>query len=187
MTVGKHHYDVYWMDPATGETMKEKDQWKYRADPNKPKSKTKRVERSVLDDDEFEPTIFEATPPDAVHDWVLLLSRDGKKEGMAKSYKFESWHLPLQEAERSLDKAPFELSLPKLDDVLPIGQPVKYAIRLKRQTGGTRRMTYHRHGGAGAGRPGLPRGGQRTGGRADAAAAALPPPGLASSACASPP
>lgn len=142
MTVGKHGYDVYWVNPASGEVVKEKNQWKFKADPNQPKSKTKRVERSVLDDDEFVPTIFEGTPPDATHDWVLHLSRDGKKQGMARSYKFESWALPVQEAERSLEKAPFELAAPALDSVLPIGAPVPYSIRLKRKTGGTRRMTY---------------------------------------------
>ena len=70
--VERHGYDVLWLDPATGETQKEKN-WKGEK--------------------------FASQPPDSKHDWVLFLSREGKKESMANSYKFESRDILLQEIE----------------------------------------------------------------------------------------
>ena len=116
VTVEKHGYDVWWINPSTGEATKEKKDWKG--------------------------DVFEGTPPDATRDWILHLSRDGKKEGMLKSYKFESWPIAVQEPERSPQKATFELVTPAADVVLTAGQPVPYQIKLKKQTAGTRRMSY---------------------------------------------
>lgn len=116
VTTRKHSYEVYWVNPATGEWRKEKKSWKGE--------------------------LYEASPPDASQDWVLHLSRDGRKEGMLRSYKFESWPVPVQEPERSPQKAPFELSKPAPGDSLAAGVPVPFEIVLKRQTGGTRRMIY---------------------------------------------
>ncbi|MBN9659761.1 MAG: DUF5060 domain-containing protein [Acidobacteria bacterium] len=116
MTVEKHSYDVYWVNPSTGEAVKEKKDWKGE--------------------------LYEGTPPDATRDWILHLSRDGRKEGMLKSYKFESWPIPVQEPERSAVKAPFELVSPASDTVLKAGEPVKFEIRLKKKTAGTRRMMF---------------------------------------------
>ena len=36
------------------------------------------------------------TPPDASHDWVLHISREGHKAGMLKSYKFDSRDPPFE-------------------------------------------------------------------------------------------
>lgn len=122
VTVQKHGYNVYWVNPSTGEMTKEKKEWKGE--------------------------VYEGTAPDAARDWVLHLSRDDHKEGMLKGgvfsgqVKFESWPVPVQEPERSAAKAPFELVAPTINDTLVAGEPVKYQIKLKRQTGGTRRMTY---------------------------------------------
>lgn len=122
VTVQKHGYNVYWVNPSTGEMTKEKKEWKGE--------------------------LYEGTGPNAERDWVLHLSRDEHKEGMLKGgvfsgqVKFESWPVPVQEPERSAQKAPFELAQPTINDTLVAGQPVKYQIKLKRQTGGTRRMTY---------------------------------------------
>ncbi len=122
VTVRKHTYDVYWVNPSTGEFTKEKKDWKG--------------------------DLFEGTPPDATRDWILHLSRDGYKEAMLKGstfvsvVKFDSWPIPIQEPERNAAKAPFELIAPTINDTLTAGQPAKFEIKLKRQTGGTRRMTY---------------------------------------------
>ncbi len=122
VTTQKHGYEVYWVNPSTGELRKEKKEWKG--------------------------DVFEGTPPDATRDWVLHLSRDQHKEGMLKGgvfsgvVKFESWPVPVQEPERNPQKAPFELVQPGTTDTLTVGQPVKYSINLKRKTGGTRRMMY---------------------------------------------
>lgn len=116
VTTRKHSYDVYWVNPSTGEARKEKKDWKGE--------------------------LYEASPPDSSRDWVLHLSRDGRKEGMLHSYKFESWPVPVQEPERNPQKAPFELSKPGLGETLTTGVPAHFEVTLKRQTGGTRRMTY---------------------------------------------
>lgn len=116
VTVEKHSYDVWWINPSTGEATREKKDWKG--------------------------DVFEGTPPDATRDWILHLSRDGKKEGMLKSYKFESWPIAVQEPERSPQKATFELVTPSADTVLTVGHPVPFQIKIKKQTAGTRRMTY---------------------------------------------
>ena len=115
--VEKHSYDVYWIDPATGERTHEKKDWKGEE--------------------------FTGEPPDRSHDWILHLSRDGHKAGMAKSYKFESQPNQLQEVETGLTKIPYELATPKPDiTTLVAGVPVPFQIRLKRATKGTRRMMY---------------------------------------------
>ncbi|MBI5281052.1 MAG: DUF4038 domain-containing protein [Candidatus Solibacter usitatus] len=116
LRVFKHSYDVWWVNPSTGEAVKEKKDWKG--------------------------DVWRGTPPDATRDWVLHLSRDGKKEGMLKSYKFESWPIPVQEPARDAKAAPFELVVPPADATLVAGKPVNYTIKLKKQTAGTRRMTY---------------------------------------------
>ncbi|HEY3440083.1 MAG TPA: DUF5060 domain-containing protein [Paludibaculum sp.] len=116
VTVEKHSYDVWWINPSTGEATKEKKDWKG--------------------------DVYEGTPPDATRDWLLHLSRDGRKEGMAKSYKFESWPIAVQEPERSPQRATFELVKPSADTVITVGQPTPFQIKVKKQTAGTRRMTY---------------------------------------------
>lgn len=116
LVVEKHDYYVYWIDPATGEFTKEKKEWKGE--------------------------VYKGSPPDTKHDWILHLSRDGKKEGMGRSYFFESWRVPVQEPEVSKVKAPYELAAPPVDQVLEVGKPIPFEIRLKKETPGTRRMMY---------------------------------------------
>jgi hypothetical protein len=116
LVVEKHDYYVYWIDPATGEFTKEKKEWKGE--------------------------VYKGSPPDTTHDWILHLSRDGKKEGMGRSYFFESWRVPVQEPEVSKAKAPYELAAPSVDQALEVGQAIPFEIRLKKETPGTRRMMY---------------------------------------------
>jgi hypothetical protein len=114
--VEKHGYDVYWINPATGEA-------------TQPKNKDWKGEK------------FVAEPPSATQDWILHLSRDGKKEGMLRSYKFEARLVPVQEVE-TLEKAvPFALSAPG-GDTISVSKPPSFSITLKRQTRATRAMSY---------------------------------------------
>ena len=53
--VERHGYDVAWFNPITGESLKQKD---------------------------FKGERFTGEPPDKTHDWVLHISREGRKEGM---------------------------------------------------------------------------------------------------------
>jgi hypothetical protein len=116
MVIEKHSYDVYWIDPATGVATKEKKEWKGEA--------------------------FQGSPPDSTHDWILHLSRDSKKEGMLRSYKFESWEVPVQEPEVSPARIPYELALPAFGETLTVGASVPFRIRIRKPTLGTRRMMF---------------------------------------------
>ncbi|HET8547820.1 MAG TPA: DUF5060 domain-containing protein [Bryobacteraceae bacterium] len=111
--VEKHSYDVRWVNPANGEVTKLKEM---------------KSDKFVLE------------PPDRSHDWVLHISREGRKEGM-KSYKFESRPNLMQEVETVAKVVPFEVAQPAKDE-LSVAIPPRYEVRLNRQTRGTRAMMY---------------------------------------------
>jgi hypothetical protein len=110
LTVENHGYDVVWMNPANGEVVKAKD---------------------------YKGEHFTGEPPDKTHDWVLRLSREGRKEGMLKSYKFESRRVPVQEVEMNALKIPYDVETPAGDSV-SLGNPGAFALKIKRQTRATR-------------------------------------------------
>lgn len=116
MMIERHSYQVYWMNPATGETIKEKKDYKDH--------------------------VFRGAPPHNNHSWVLHLSRDGRKQGMLRSYKFESRRNLMQEPERNPRNMPFELVAPAAGSKIRAGEAVPFEIRLRRETPGTRRMMY---------------------------------------------
>ena len=66
IAVEKRSYDVAWFNPITGELIKQKK--------------------------DFKGEKFLGEPPDRTHDWVLRLSREGKKESMLKSLSFRGPH-----------------------------------------------------------------------------------------------
>ncbi len=121
--VNKHGYDVSWMDPATGQTVKQKKQ--------------------------FNGDHFTGEPPDRAHDWVLRLVRTGHLEDLARQYRFESRSadedshaqpIGLQEVETSPEKTPFEIAQPTGD--LSASMPAQYAVNIKRQTRATSSMRW---------------------------------------------
>jgi hypothetical protein len=112
MDVEKHSYEAVWTDPADGTTIRRK----------------------------YSGQHFTGEPPDKIHDWVLHLVREGTLAGMARSYKFESQDVVLQEVESSPEKVVFELDRPKGE--LPVSKPVPYAAKLKKATRGTRAMMW---------------------------------------------
>jgi hypothetical protein len=116
LRVEKHGYDVVWLNPLTGETTKLKN---YKGEK------------------------FAAEPPDNTHDWVLYLSREGKKQSMLESYKFDSREYPieLQQIELSAQKVPFTIVEPSKDEV-SIAKPPRYEAKLRRETRATRSMMY---------------------------------------------
>jgi hypothetical protein len=73
LLVEKHGYDVAWFNPITGEKIPQKD-WKGDR--------------------------FVAEPPNRTQDWVLHVSREGRKQSM-RSYKFESRQILMQEVEQN--------------------------------------------------------------------------------------
>ncbi len=115
VTVEKHGYDVLWFDPATGEYAERK---KYSGEH------------------------FTGEPPDKSRPWILLVSREGHKESMLKSYRFESREVPLvQQVEIDAQKVPFMIDAPS-NRALPAGSPVQFSVKLTRQTRATRAMMY---------------------------------------------
>jgi len=112
VTLEKHGYDVAWIDPATGERTKEKN---------------------------YNGEHFTGEPPDKSHDWVLHISREGHKEGMLKSWKFESRPVPVQEVEQAPQKTPFEIATPAQGDI-SVSHPPYYALKIKRDTRATRSL-----------------------------------------------
>ena len=115
--VDKHGYDVAWFNPVTGESIKQKK--------------------------EFKGERFTGEAPDASHDWVLHLSRESRKESMLRSVKFDAREVPLelQELETSPAKVPFEIAQPS-NRTLSLAVSHPFAIKLKRETRATRSMMF---------------------------------------------
>jgi hypothetical protein len=114
VSVQKHGYDVKWFNPSTGESLEQK---KYSGEH------------------------FTGEAPDASHPWVLDIAREGHKESMLKSYKFESQPVPVQQIETDVKKIPFEIVAPP-GNTLQAGQPAQFAVKLTRESRATRAMTY---------------------------------------------
>jgi len=112
LTVQNHSYDVVWMNPATGELIKQKD---------------------------YKGEHFTGEPPDKLHDWVLRVSREGHKAGMLRSYKFDSRPVPVQEVELNPLKIPFEIAAPEGTD-LSFSKPATFAVKIKRDSRATRSL-----------------------------------------------
>ncbi len=114
VTVENHGYDVQWLNPATGETV---DQKKYKGEH------------------------FTGQVPDASHPWVLYIAREGHKESMAKSYRFDSRPVPVQEIETDSNKLPFVIVAPA-GNTIEAGKPAQFSVKLTRTTRATRSMLF---------------------------------------------
>jgi hypothetical protein len=115
IAVEKRSYNVAWLNPITGELVKQKK--------------------------EFKGEKFLGEPPDRAHDWVLRLSREGKKESMLNSFRFEARTTVLQEVEQNSDKVPFEMVEPA-GDTVSLSKAVPYSTKLKRETRATRSVMW---------------------------------------------
>jgi hypothetical protein len=110
----RQNYDVAWVNPITGERLKQK---RFRGDRLK------------------------IQPPDASHDWVLHVSREEKKRGMLRSYKFETHIVGLQEVEQNAQRVPYEIVEPSSGSLAP-GKPVRFAAKVTRDSRATRSMMW---------------------------------------------
>ncbi len=108
-------YQVSWYNPSTGAFSDEKDF---------------KGERYTADG-----------PPDKNRDWVLYVRREGKKQGMSRSYKLESHTAELQPPETSKTEVPFEIQLPQ-ESQLQAGEVVEFNATLKKATRATRNMMW---------------------------------------------
>ena len=112
LTVEKHGYNVAWIDPATGERTKAKD---------------------------YNGEHFTGEPPDKSHPWILHVSRESHKEGMLRSYRFDSRPVPVQVVEQSPEKTPFDIVEPGVTN-LSLAVAPRYELKVKRETRGTRTL-----------------------------------------------
>ena len=112
LVVEKHGYDVYWVNPIDGQFTKGK----------------------------FKGDHFTGAPPDTSHDWVLHVVREGRVEGMNKSYKFESRDIVLQEVESNSPKVPFTIEQPVAD--MNVRVPPPFAAKITKETRATRTMMW---------------------------------------------
>jgi|SRR5271157_294012 len=120
LIVERHSYDILWINPANGETVRKK----------------------------WSGDHFTSEPPDRSHDWVLRVVRLSRIESMNKSYKLESREdkdgnptpIVLQEIEANTAKVPFAIEQPSGD--LPFAAPVTYSAKLTRESRATRLMRW---------------------------------------------
>jgi hypothetical protein len=115
LQVAHHGYDVSWINPITGEEIKDKKGYKGEH--------------------------FTGQPPDSSHDWVLHVSRESHKEGMLKSYKFESRRVMVQVTEQAVEKVPFQIAEPAGNSISQ-SHPPAFAAKIKRETRATRSMMW---------------------------------------------
>jgi hypothetical protein len=112
LTVEHHGYEVFWVDPADGTSTRGK----------------------------YSGEHFTGEPPDRYHDWILHVVREGTLTSMNRSYKFESWEVPVQEIVINPEKIPYDIEKPSGD--LTVGKPADFSAKLKRATRGTRSMMW---------------------------------------------
>jgi hypothetical protein len=110
----KHKYTPIWINPATGEELVEKN-WRGE--------------------------IFSRPTPDNSHDWILDIEREGHKESMLRSVRFESIDAPVQEIESDTSKLPFDVIDPPGEEI-NTKQPVSYKIKVTRANRASRTMQY---------------------------------------------
>ena len=121
VTLINHGYDVAWIDPATGDRTKAKD---------------------------YKGEHFAGEPPDRKHDWLLEISRESHKQGMAKSFKFDSRGyddpdvppIQLQPVEANAQRTPFDVSTPSEGAAISLAMPSFYSLKVTRQTRATRAL-----------------------------------------------
>jgi hypothetical protein len=112
--VEKHGYDTAWINAETGERLPQK---------------------------EFKGEHFIGETPAKTGQWILHLSREGRKEGMLTSYKFESRAILAQEIELDPKRIPFTIDIQDNADI-PAAKPVPYNIKITRDSRATRFMQY---------------------------------------------
>jgi hypothetical protein len=112
--VEKHGYDVAWVHPATGE-------------------------RTPLK--EYKGEHFIGEPPTKDHDWILHISREGRKQGMLNSYKFESRPILLQDPEIDEKRIPFTVNI-KDNLEVKANTPLPFELKITKDSRATRFMQY---------------------------------------------
>ena len=121
VTVKNHGYDVAWINPDTGERTKAKD---------------------------YKGEHFTGEPPSRGRHWILHISRESKKAGMLKSYKFDSRgdedseadKIQLQKIETNPERIPFDVDAPAEGSSVSLSIPSRFALKVKRDSRATRSL-----------------------------------------------
>ena len=114
LRVPKHEYRVSWFNPMDGTWLDRKEKFK--------------GER------------FRAPgPPDASHDWVLYVRREGRKQAMNKSFLLAWRKIRPKKIESAIADLPFEIQLPDADELVA-GREFQFNATLKK-AGRTARKT----------------------------------------------
>ena len=116
LLVAKGKYDISWFNPIDGAWVHEKDKLK--------------GERFTT-----------AGPPDPSHDWVLYVRREGKKQGMNKSYFLESRRPKPKEIENTPSEVPFVIQLPE-PGPLVAGEEYEFNATLTKDSRAAKRMRW---------------------------------------------
>ncbi|MFL6415028.1 MAG: hypothetical protein ACJ74Y_05095, partial [Bryobacteraceae bacterium] len=114
LSLPKHKYNPLWINPITGEELPLKD---------------------------YKGETFSRQTPDNAHDWILQVPREGHKESMLRSYRFESVDPPVQEIETDSSRIPFQLVDPQGDEI-SLQVPPPFQTKLVRKNRATRFMQY---------------------------------------------
>jgi hypothetical protein len=108
LLIPKHKYEVSWFNPLDGTWFDQKDR--------------------------FNGERFRSPgPPDDLHDWVLYVRREGKKENFNKSFYLESRLAKLKKIETAQADLPFEIQLPDREELLA-GQEFEFNATLIKET-----------------------------------------------------
>lgn len=108
----RHKYNPLWVDPVTGEEIPLKN---------------------------YKGEVFSSQTPDNSRSWLLQTPREGHKESMLKSYRFDSQDPPVQEPEVDSAKVPFTLTDPAGEEI-NTALPTPYNIKLTKANRSTRQM-----------------------------------------------
>lgn len=112
ISLPKHKYNPLWVNPITGEEIPLKD---------------------------YKGEVFSQQTPDNAHGWVLQVPREGHKESMLRSYRFESEDPPIQVIETDEAKIPYQIVDPPGNQI-NTALPTPFQIKLTKANRSTRQM-----------------------------------------------
>lgn len=110
LIVPKAKYDVSWFNPIDGTWFEEKGKKKFKGD-----------------------RFQSPGPPDPTHDWVLYVRREGKKQGITRSYKLESRLTKVKRVEQADTARPYQIQFPDATELVA-GQEYEFNATLTKST-----------------------------------------------------
>lgn len=115
LLVPKNDYDVSWFNPVDGSWFDEKK--KFKGDR------------------------YRGSPPDANHDWVLYVRREGKKESFNKRYYLEARRVVPKEVETRPAELPFEIQFPDQQELVA-GETYDFNATVTKSTEAAKQMAW---------------------------------------------